>query len=543
MKIFEEMGYTYQEHLKSGGEGEIHLIKGVDKLFVAKIFPKIDDASFRLLKNLSREAIPNTPKIYELFNHEDKTILIRDYIQGQTLYEHMKSDGPFEYAGAKQIILRICETLKALHNLKPHPIIYRDLKPENIIITPNNQVRLIDFGIARYYKKEATRDTILAGTKGYTAPEVLAGMQSDNRSDIYSMGLLLYELLTGKNLLEPPFQIRPVRESNPTHDKRLDFVIAKATDFNQTNRYNSVEEFEYYLDHLHKVGPKRVRKILLIASILLFCGALVFSSYRLLWPPAFWGYEEYDEIYDPDDNIIKEIDDKQPDRIIKETNIAYQVLLDLEFDNIEDENFIIPIRDLGSVYSIADGKLFVEKEICSVDFEFTRGMIAHYKIKGSLFSSVSIGPYSVNASSHMDCFFFGEEQQQDLAAFGLPLNGAQIKGDMEYIDILLYTPRVGNAVYVLVINDNRGQIAHSAYKVPQALNDFLFMDMSNFEYMDGGFLEIESIKVIEGPLRQYVADNFDIYEVHKQLLDGYFTRNISELPSLELEPVDTMPIG
>ena len=88
------------------------------------------------------------------------------------------------------------------HNLEPNPIIHRDLKPDNILISEEDDVFLIDFGISRYYKEEVTRDTVLAGTKGYTAPEVLAGMQSDNRSDIYSIGLIFYEMLTGKNLLE-----------------------------------------------------------------------------------------------------------------------------------------------------------------------------------------------------------------------------------------------------------------------------------------------------------------------------------------------------
>ena len=146
-------------------------------------------------------------------------------------------------SGQKLSFLKICETLRQLHNTKPRPIIYRDLKPENIIITPKGDVKLIDFGIARYYKQESTRDTVIAGTKGYTAPEVMAGMQSDTRSDVYSVGLLFYEMLTGKNLLVPPFQIRPVKESNELLPEWIDSVIEKATDLNQTKRYRTIEEF------------------------------------------------------------------------------------------------------------------------------------------------------------------------------------------------------------------------------------------------------------------------------------------------------------
>ena len=228
MKIFEEKGYTYQKHVSTGGEGEVHLIKSENKDYIAKIFPKLNDNAIGLLHDIQQMNVPNIPKVYEIFNYEDKTIIIRDYIEGNTLYDEIKKNEYLSFKRSKIIISKICKTLKVLHDAKPNPIIYRDLKPENIIITPNGDVFLIDFGIARYHKREATRDTVVAGTKGYTAPEVMGGMQSDVRSDVYSVGMLFYEMLTGKNILDPPYQIRPVQESNEYLPDWLDKIIKKS---------------------------------------------------------------------------------------------------------------------------------------------------------------------------------------------------------------------------------------------------------------------------------------------------------------------------
>ncbi len=87
-----------------------------------------------------------------MYNHEDKTVLIREYISGHTLYEEIQENGMLSLDRACYITLKICETLKVFHDLKPNPIIYRDLKPENIMISDDDEVYLIDFGIARYHK-------------------------------------------------------------------------------------------------------------------------------------------------------------------------------------------------------------------------------------------------------------------------------------------------------------------------------------------------------------------------------------------------------
>lgn len=551
MKIFEEKGYTYKEHINTGGEGEIHLIKSVDKLFVGKILPKMDENTFILLSNLMEMNIPNIPQIHEMFEHEGRTIIIRDYIEGETLHEYMKRKGPLDYIEAKSIILKICTTLKELHNLKPSPIIYRDLKPENIIITPHNEIRVIDFGIARYYRQENTRDTILAGTKGYTAPEVLAGMQSDNRSDIYSAGLLFYEMLTGKNLLEPPYQVRPVKESNPKLEIWLDVIIAKATDFNQTNRYSNIEEFIYYLEHPHKIYSKKRRKIFIIAAAsLLMIAAVVYALYMFILPLYYYedDYIADDELLDEqlsEQNQMEQIDQMTPppsqmplqgEGEVPVLSDEYNVLLNLTFDEQSDQDYIFPILQGSNQFSFLDGKLFVEKEMCGVDFSFEKGMTVLYKVRGSQLSTVNLGPYNVMPSGEMDCFYYNEKSKVDFGAVSIQMEGGETNGHIDYVIVMLHVPLEGNAIYASILNGNQNSFHALAYQVPVFINDLLFMDMSNIQHMDGGFLHVESVTVIDNSPLEYIKNNFQkTYEINQNIIDKFYLSAPDSLPKLELE--------
>ena len=521
MKIFEEKGYKYQKHLSTGGEGEIHLIKNVDKLFVAKIFDKFDQSSFDVINNLKELSIPNIPQIYEVFNHEDKTIIIRDYIEGITLFEEMKQSGPFDYTKSKAVILKICETLKALHNIKPNPIIYRDLKPENIIITPSQDVKIIDFGIARYHKKEATRDTVLAGTKGYTAPEVLAGMQSDNRSDIYSVGLLFYEMLTGKNLLMPPFQIRPVAESNPKLEKWLDVVIEKATDFNQTNRYASIEEFVFDLDHTHKVKNPKKRKsfaiAVAIATVVLIGGGLAYLLLNTNTPV---------EQAEPTTEIIENVE-----------QAGYTSLLELDFDDAEDEGYVWAFDDLGSKYEISDSNLNVLEQVCEIDFLVENGMTVHYKVMGSKVATVGLGPYNVTAYSRFESSYYNNVDSTDYAVWDLKMQGAPIKGESQYIDILLYTNEENTAVYAIVFDESENA-AYTAYKIPEIYDDYLYLSVCNSQYSGNDFINLDYVDVIEGSIKEYMADNFKGYMQNKENIDRLLDANTDTLKELPIEKID-----
>lgn len=148
---------------------------------------------------LSQLSHPHLPHIVDYFapDADGYMYLVMDYVAGETLAVQLQRMGNrmpceliFRYA------IHLCEVLIYLHGRTP-AVIYRDLKPSNVMIDVHGQVRLIDFGIARSFKKEQADDTVCLGTLGFAAPEQYAGQQSDARSDLYGLGALMLYLMTG----------------------------------------------------------------------------------------------------------------------------------------------------------------------------------------------------------------------------------------------------------------------------------------------------------------------------------------------------------
>ena len=500
MKIFEEKGYQYQKHLYTGGEGEVYLVKSVDQMFIAKIFPTLDERSFRLLEDISRMKIPNIPKIYEIFNDEDKTIVIREYIEGNTLYDEIKKNGCFTFKRSKEIIGKICDTLRAFHSVKPNPIIYRDLKPENVIVMPDGDIRLIDFGIARYYKQEATRDTILAGTRGYTAPEVMAGLQSDERSDVYSAGLLFYEMLTGKNILEPPYQIRPVAEANDHLPPWIDAVIAKATDFNQVNRYRHIAEFAEAFENPVRVKPKKKRRWGRMAAVI--AGLAV-----VLGGAAYYFF------------------------FMDMRSESYETLLALDFDKAEDMAWVMGYDDPGDRLSMENGELSILYEGCNIDYLPKPGMIVHYRIRLPQFGAVGVAAYRMNATITYDCVYYNEQEQCDYSTGDLNFDGFPFKNTGQWIDTLFYVTPHNDAVYVIAADEETGRICYTAYQVSGTIKDIpMYMAVNHFS--EEGRVVVDSVYVAEGSLQAYLKDHLKSYANHKARVDEFLNQPSSALPEM-----------
>jgi serine/threonine-protein kinase len=138
---------------------------------------------------------PRLPQIVDFFapDEEGYTYLVMEYIEGLTLSDYIKQcRGQIPIQQFAEFLLQLLDVLSYLHNLNP-PVIYRDMKPSNIMITPEHEVRLIDFGIARSYKRQHTEDTIKLGTAGFAAPEQYGSGQTDARSDLYGLGALRYD--------------------------------------------------------------------------------------------------------------------------------------------------------------------------------------------------------------------------------------------------------------------------------------------------------------------------------------------------------------
>ena len=186
----------------------------------------------KLLKKLEHPALP---RIVDFINKKTKIYMIMDYIEGETLREKIRREGPQKEEIVVEWALQLCDIIGYLHS---EDIVYRDLKPSNIMINKNGKLRLIDFGSARVYKKNNGEDTIYLGTRGYAAPEQFGGKgQTDIRTDIYSMGITLYYLLTGKKLIyytnDEVFQ---------TCTKKIRMLIQQCVQIAPANRYQSFEE-------------------------------------------------------------------------------------------------------------------------------------------------------------------------------------------------------------------------------------------------------------------------------------------------------------
>lgn len=203
-----------------------------------------------ILKKLSH---PNLPSIIDVIDTDESFIIIMDYIQGNSLNKALEEYGAQPQENVIAWAKQLCDVLGYLHSRTP-AIIYRDMKPANIMLKPDGNVTLIDFGTAREYKEKNLADTTCLGTVGYAAPEQFGGMgQTDARTDIYCLGATLYHLVTGKNPCEPPYEIRPIREINPSLSSGLERIILKCTQRDPNDRYQSAAELMYALEHYEEI--------------------------------------------------------------------------------------------------------------------------------------------------------------------------------------------------------------------------------------------------------------------------------------------------
>ncbi|GCE05065.1 serine/threonine-protein kinase [Dictyobacter aurantiacus] len=180
---------------------------------------------------------PNLPRIYENFSESGRWYLVMDFIEGETLEEYLvKRGGKLPWSEIYEIGIQLCSVLQYLHT-RPTPIIFRDLKPLNVMLTPNHQVYLIDFGIARLFKPGQAHDTIAFGSPGYAAPEQYGKSQTRPSADIYSLGAMLHQMLTGIDPSTTPFAFSKV----PNIPISLQALLDQMLDLNPGKRIAYVE--------------------------------------------------------------------------------------------------------------------------------------------------------------------------------------------------------------------------------------------------------------------------------------------------------------
>jgi len=185
---------------------------------------------------------PNLPTFSGFFTEGQRHFLVMEYVEGMTLDEFLEhNNGPFPERRVLAWAKQLCDVLTYLHSQQP-PIIFRDMKPGNIMVMRNGRVKLIDFGIARFFRHASSQDTQLLGTPGFAPPEQYGKAQTDERSDLYSLAMTLFQLLTN-TLSEKGFGLQDIRAINPSISLRVARTLEKATALKPEDRFQSVEAF------------------------------------------------------------------------------------------------------------------------------------------------------------------------------------------------------------------------------------------------------------------------------------------------------------
>ncbi len=191
---------------------------------------------------LARLHNQHLPSIHDYFTENGRWYLVMSFIPGETLLRYLQQKGgrlPVEEV--LHIGIELCEVLGYLHSQQP-PIIFRDLKPSNIMRTPDGQIYLIDFGIARHFKPGQMRDTAIFGSLGYAAPEQYGTSQTTPRSDIYSLGVILCQLLTGLRPSVAPFTTASLASSDAIIPPALETLVMSMQEADEDLRPQSMQE-------------------------------------------------------------------------------------------------------------------------------------------------------------------------------------------------------------------------------------------------------------------------------------------------------------
>lgn len=233
--------------------------------------PESAAAEGEALKRLDHPCIP---KPLGLWEYKGRSYLAREYFEGNDLGFYIRKYGPLSKERLTAITLRLCEILSYLHEQNP-PVIHRDIKPENIILSGGDEVKLIDFGIARNFRPdeentEDDKDTRIAGTKPYMAPEQFGSEQTDNRADIYSLGVVMIYMATRKPDRKNLKSVYPY--------KGLANIIQKCIRKDRSQRYRTAAQLKRRILWEQR---RMTVKLMLIAGALLSIAGAFFAGLSL----------------------------------------------------------------------------------------------------------------------------------------------------------------------------------------------------------------------------------------------------------------------
>jgi tetratricopeptide (TPR) repeat protein len=196
--------YILDKELGRGGMGVVYLAKDkqLDRKVALKFLGTLVDQSEEFRQRFIREARtaakinhPNIVSIYDISASEGKAYIAMEFVEGPSLFQLIQKKKTLEPREALNYMVQTCGALQAIHD---SGIVHRDIKPDNIVIAKGGLVKLMDFGLAKQEDNRLTNPNMVMGTPSYMAPEQAMGKEVDGRADLYAMGLVLYEMLTGE---------------------------------------------------------------------------------------------------------------------------------------------------------------------------------------------------------------------------------------------------------------------------------------------------------------------------------------------------------
>jgi len=270
--------YEIVSLLGAGGMGEVYRARDsrLKREVAVKVLPKALSLDSERLRRFEQEALataalnhPNILAVFDIGTHDGAPYVVSELLEGETLRDRLRA-GALPLRKALDHALQIARGLSAAHE---KGIIHRDLKPENLFITKDGRVKILDFGLAKLTQPESSAHTslptmtnateagVVMGTAGYMSPEQVRGASVDPRSDIFSFGAILYEMISGKRafhrdtpadtmsaiLKEEPGDLS---ETNRNVSPALERIVQHCLEKNPEQRFHSASDIAFDLEHL-----------------------------------------------------------------------------------------------------------------------------------------------------------------------------------------------------------------------------------------------------------------------------------------------------
>ncbi len=248
--------YQIVGELGRGGMGIVYKVQDtvLDRLVAFKVLPKAVSENDQAITNFMREAQaaaklnhPNIVTVYDTGEQQGRYYIAMEYVEGTTLKEILRRRGTISVSGIVHILLQVSEALAYAHEKK---VVHRDVKPANVMWTRTRKAKLMDFGLAKVVREARNHTTVVAGTPYYMSPEQTLGKNVDHRTDIYSLGVMVFELATGTvpfkegnipyhHLHTPPPDLRALRQDLPAP---LVESVMRCLEKDPANRFQSAQE-------------------------------------------------------------------------------------------------------------------------------------------------------------------------------------------------------------------------------------------------------------------------------------------------------------